>query len=337
METGGLHRIPKPLLFCLMALLVLDAAAAAAYSGWIAVPKGDSQRHLVKRASRAVSDYYRQVAAAAGVQKSQTVKKALDAMEEALRGATMADIEAALVKHSPMVEAVIAAERRRNQREVILQIIGADPKVRERVGEQGTIVLSGGEVLEGRELLSSAALEQLKTEPALAGMGELVTVEISRGQARLVAHPRELEYYQHLEMELDQLQKQLRRVQEASGALPLEGPGVIVEAADAPGGYLWEEIVHDQDIREIVNSLYHAGAEGVEIGGRRLGTAGWVRCVGPVVVVNGETVAANPIVIRAVGNPTRLEKSLRELQEVFARTGKRLSIEKKESITLTAR
>ena len=43
-----------------------------------------------------------------GVQKSQTVKKALDAMEEALRGATMADIEAAVVKHSPMVEVVIS-------------------------------------------------------------------------------------------------------------------------------------------------------------------------------------------------------------------------------------
>ena len=90
-------------------------------------------------------------------------------------------------------------------------------------------------------------------------------------------------------------------MQEESGTLPLEGPGVIVEAADAPGGYLWAEIVHDQDIREIVNSLYHAGAEGWRIGSWRLGTAGWVRCVGPVVVVNGETVAANPIVIRAVG------------------------------------
>jgi uncharacterized protein YlxW (UPF0749 family) len=140
-----------------------------------------------------------------------------------------------------------------------------------------------------------------------------------------------------LELELEQLRKQLRKVQEASGLLPLEGPGVIVEAADAPGGYLWEEIVHDQDIREIVNNLHHAGAKGVEIGGRRLGTGGWVRCVGPVVVVNGETVAANPIVVKAVGDPAKLRESLEELQEVFARTGKRLDIEEKDSITLAAR
>ena len=52
----------------------------------------------------------------------------------------MADMEAALVKHSPMVE-VHAAERRRNQRKSSPQIIGADPGG--SAGEQGTIVLSG--------------------------------------------------------------------------------------------------------------------------------------------------------------------------------------------------
>ena len=203
--------------------------------------------------------------------------------------------------------------------------------------EKDTIVLSGGEVLEGQELLSVATLEKLKGEPALAGMGELVTVEVAKGEARLVTHPRDLEYYQHLELELEQLQKQLRRVQKASGILPLEGQGIIVEAADAPGGYLWEEIVHDQDIREIINSLRHAGAKGIEIGGQRLGTDGWVRCVGPVVVVNGETVAANPIVVKAVGDPAGLRESLKELQEVFARTGKRLDIQERDSITLAAK
>ncbi len=189
----------------------------------------------------------------------------------------MADITAALVQHSGTVEAAIASEQRRRQREIILEIIGKDPKVRARGEEKDTIVLSGGEVLEGQELLSVATLEKLKGEPALAGMGELVTVEVAKGEARLVTHPRDLEYYQHLELELEQLQKQLRRVQKASGILPLEGQGIIVEAADAPGGYLWEEIVHDQDIREIINSLRHAGAKGIEIGGQRLGTDGWVR------------------------------------------------------------
>lgn len=337
METGGLNRIPKALLLGLMVLLIFNTAMAAAYGGWIPIPEAASEKKLVRRVGRAISDYYWQMAAAAGVHRSKAVRNVLEIMEEALQGDTMADITAALVQHSGTVEAAIASEQRRRQREIILEIIGKDPKVRARGEEKDTIVLSGGEVLEGQELLSVATLEKLKGEPALAGMGELVTVEVAKGEARLVTHPRDLEYYQHLELELEQLQKQLRRVQKASGILPLEGQGIIVEAADAPGGYLWEEIVHDQDIREIINSLRHAGAKGIEIGGQRLGTDGWVRCVGPVVVVNGETVAANPIVVKAVGDPAGLRESLKELQEVFARTGKRLDIQERDSITLAAK
>ena len=56
-----------------------------------------------------------------------------------------------------------------------------------------------------------------------------------------------------------------------------------------------------------------------------------------MVVVNGETVAANPIVVKAVGEPTGLKESLKGLQEVFARTGKQLHVEERDSITLTAR
>ena len=337
METRGLNRIPKALLLGLMLLLVLDALIAAAYGGWVSIPEQASQRQLVRKVGRAISGYYRQMAAAAGVQGSKAVKNALETLDEALQGDTMADITTALVQHSGTVETTIVSEKRRRQREIILRLIKADPKVRAGGQERGTIILSGGEVLEGGELLSSTTVEKLKGEPALAGTAELVTVQVVRGEAGLVSHPRDLEFYQHLELELEQLKQQLRRVQEANGSLPLEGHGVIVEAADAPGGYLWEEIVHDQDIREIINSLRHAGAKGIEIGGQRLGAGGWVRCVGPVVVVNGVTVAANPIVVKAVGDPAGLKDSLKELQEVFARTGKRLDIKERDSIILAAK
>lgn len=331
-----MSRLPKSLLLIAAVVLVLDTIAAVAYSGWVRVPEEVSRTKLVKEAGRAIGDYYRQLAASAGVQGSKSVQKALGVMEAALRGKnTMAEITAALLNHSAAVEAAILSEQRRRQREIILRIIGGDPKV--RVTEKGTIVLSGGEVLEGEEFLGAVSLEKLKSEPALAGSAELVTVEVVRGKASVGSHPRHLEYFQHLEAELEQLKRQLQRVQEEAGFLPLEGPGVVVEAADAPGGYLWEEIVHDQDIREIINNLRHAGARGIEVGGQRLGCDGWVRCVGPVVVVNGETVAANPIVVKAVGEPAGLKESLKGLQEVFARTGKQLHVEERDSITLTAR
>lgn len=333
----GLNRLPKYLLLLVICVLMIDTLVAAAWVGWLPITGTVSDRTLAKRAVKVIIDYYRQMARSAGVQNTKPVKRALSDMGRALEGKTMPEVMAALVSQSHSVEAAIGSEKRRRQREAILRIVKADPWVRRRDHVSGTILISSQEVLEGKELLSPAGIANIKEEPILRGMGELVTVEVANGKARILSPPGDLAYYQGMESELEYLRAQLEQVREASGEVTIKGPGVIIEAADAPGGYQWEEIVHEQDIREIVNMLYFAGARGVEIGGQRMGTGGWVRCVGPVVVVNGKTVAANPIVIKAVGQPEQLGQSLKELQEVFARTGKRLDIEGSEQITLLPR
>ena len=329
----GPNRIPKYLLVVLIGILLLDTLAVAAWIGWVPVPENASDRSMAKRAVKVIVDYYRQMARSAGVYNAKAVTKALTDMERALKGKTMSEMMAALVSQSHNVEAAIGSEKRQRQREIVAKIIEADPEVQEGF-KRGTILISGGEVLEGKGLLSSASIKRIKDEPTLRGMGELITIEVSNGKATIMSPPGDLEYYKRMESELEQVEIQLERIREASGEGTLKGAGITIQAADAPNGYLWEEIVHEQDIREIVNTLYFAGAKGVEIGGQRLGTGGWVRCVGPVVVVNGKTVAANPIVIKAVGKPEELRDSLRDLQEVFARTGKRLDIKESEQIIL---
>ncbi|NLA59426.1 MAG: hypothetical protein GX855_11065, partial [Firmicutes bacterium] len=148
MEAGRLNRIPKALVLGVIVILIVDTLITAAYGGWLPIPENVSQRNMVRRVGRAISDYYWQMAAAAGVRESSAVRKALESMEEALQGRTMVDITAALVQHSRAVEAAIASEGRRHQREVILRLIREDPKVRGGNEGDGTIVLSGGEVLE---------------------------------------------------------------------------------------------------------------------------------------------------------------------------------------------
>ena len=328
------NRMPKYVLLLVIGILLLDTLVAAAWLGWLPIPEKASDRYVAKRAVKVIVDYYRQMARSAGVHNTTAVNRALTDMEKALQGKTMPEIMAALVSQSHGVEAAIGSEKRRHQREILLQIIEADPKVRKGGYQRATILISGEGVMEGTELLSSASIKRIREEPFLRRMGELITIEVSNGKAGIISPPGDLEYYQSMELELEQVKIQLQRVREASGEVTLKGVGVIIQAADAPNGYLWEEIVHEQDIREIVNTLYFAGARGVEIGGQRLGTGGWVRCVGPVVVVNGKTVAANPIMIKAVGKPDQLRESLQELQEVFARTGKRLDITGSEEITL---
>ncbi len=59
-------------------------------------------------------------------------------------------------------------------------------------------------------------------------------------------------------------------------------------------------IVHDRDIREIVNELFAAGAEAISVNGQRLVASSSIRCVGPVVLVNSTQVAP-PFMIKAIG------------------------------------
>ena len=68
---------------------------------------------------------------------------------------------------------------------------------------------------------------------------------------------------------------------------------------------LSENIIHDQDVLRVVNELWASGAEAISINNIRLGPNSSVRCVGPVVNVNGAKVAS-PIKIRAIGDQDTL-------------------------------
>lgn len=93
------------------------------------------------------------------------------------------------------------------------------------------------------------------------------------------------------------------------GALtPLEGPGVIVTLQDSrlPVTSLsGDKNIHDLDVLRIVNELWSAGAEGISVNNHRAGTATSIRCVGPVVHVDGIPISS-PVVIRAIGDSQTL-------------------------------
>lgn len=145
----------------------------------------------------------------------------------------------------------------------------------------------------------------------------------------------EKEQNRKLEAQLVKIQKDVGKVEEAmanrqsaaasilqelevsrmlSGAVQVEGPGLIVTLQDNPNAANSNEItkyiVHEQDIRRVVNELYAAGAEGISINNQRLVSNSAIRCVGPTVIVNGVKSAA-PFVITAIGDSVTLENALR--------------------------
>ena len=112
----------------------------------------------------------------------------------------------------------------------------------------------------------------------------------------------------------DIIRKELYDAKLLLGLVQVKGDGVIVTVNDSntPATSLLnpeDEVLHDGDLLSIINELRAAGAEAISINGQRITSFSEIRCVGPVVVINKERVAA-PFVIKAIGRPEYLESSL---------------------------
>jgi uncharacterized protein YlxW (UPF0749 family) len=105
---------------------------------------------------------------------------------------------------------------------------------------------------------------------------------------------------------LQALQAELERQQLLAGLVPVEGPGVMVLLDDSqteiPAGVDPNQyIVHEHDLRDIVNVLWMAGSEAMAINDERLVSHSSIYCVGSTVMVN-DTRLSPPYLIRAIGN-----------------------------------
>src|SRR5206468_1983142 len=90
---------------------------------------------------------------------------------------------------------------------------------------------------------------------------------------------------------------ELRRLELDSGSVPVTGPGVRIEldeppaptsaANGRPGTTPQEQVavLHDRDIRAVVNQLWAAGAEAVAVNGLRLTSTSFIRFAGESVLV----------------------------------------------------
>jgi len=102
-----------------------------------------------------------------------------------------------------------------------------------------------------------------------------------------------------------------------AGTVAVHGPGIVVVLRDSPlrtpsesQEVVNDHIIHDYDIRGIVNDLFVAGAEAISVNGQRLIATSSIRCVGPVVLVNSTQVAP-PFIIKVIGKPETLEGALK--------------------------
>jgi len=90
------------------------------------------------------------------------------------------------------------------------------------------------------------------------------------------------------------------------GMTDIEGNGVIIviddnrEVDTAEFSNVSGLLIHQDDIINIVNELFNAGADAISVGGQRIVGSTSIMCDGNVIRVNGQQVGV-PIQIRAIG------------------------------------
>ncbi len=151
------------------------------------------------------------------------------------------------------------------------------------------------------------------------------------------------------------LNARLNSLQMAAGLTPVAGKGIRITlddnastAKNADASSFLPGIVHDFDLLQTVNELRLANAEAISIkgAGQSEGTRvnGYtpIRCVGPVIQVEGQPVAA-PFTIEAIGNAVALDKAvnmqggiLYNLKDASRGPALQIKTEQIDSLTLPA-
>lgn len=103
-----------------------------------------------------------------------------------------------------------------------------------------------------------------------------------------------------------------------AGVAPIRGPGLVVTLndaqRDAQGRFPRDAspddlVVHQQDIDAVLNALWSAGAEGIQLQDQRIIGTSAPRCVGNTLLLNGRTYSP-PYVVAAVGDTAAMQAAL---------------------------
>ncbi len=108
------------------------------------------------------------------------------------------------------------------------------------------------------------------------------------------------------------LSEQLKRAELMAGFVDVKGPGIIVTLKDMDSTKTQnnvlsngEALIHDEDLRRVINELCAAGAEAICVNESRIIGTSAIRCVGPTILVNDKKMAP-PYVIKAIGDTNQL-------------------------------
>lgn len=331
----------KILVVLVLLLFVVNGAVLAILTGYIKLPYQALPLEAAKNAGMLLVDYSQRVARDLGVEQNQAVRAALAKFKfELEQAANPEQVAQVILRFGRETQDITLREQESLRREELLSIIRQEPRLSSMLGE-ATITVTrseekGLEIDDPARLLSPETKDKMKKSKALALLGQVVEVKVVDGRASLVTPVSVLERLKHAEKEVEALRARLQEVKTSAGLAPFSGSGIIVRLYDADESTGMGEIVHDFDVRDIVNELFSAGATGVAVNSQRIVTNSSIRCAGPVILVNQKPIAVNPVTIYALGDPEVLDSSLDLVRAQFKASGVRLETERATDITLPA-
>ena len=132
----------------------------------------------------------------------------------------------------------------------------------------------------------------------------------------------------------DKLSIEWERNRLLAGLTDVKGPGIVIVLDDAPPGkvdFVSDTLlVHDQDIKIILNELKAAGAQAISINGERVTAVSEQVCVGPTILINKNRHSV-PYEISAIGNPDVLYDALVNSEHVQLMIRDNINVEIKKS------
>ncbi len=284
--------------------------------------------------------YTQRLAQDLGVHNRSSVREAMASFNYEMTLAKDGDeLSRIIFNQGRQVQETIVREWDALLRENILAMVNQDDNLKHITGRtEFTIKVSASEgILVEPDILHEDTKEGIleRYREGKMTQEQLFRLEYEEGRSRMLVPYNPLDYIQSLNEEIDSLRVSLHELRVSSGLAEMSGEGLHIKLYDAPNGHTARDIIHDTDVRDVVNELLAAGAKGVSVGGQRLVSTSSIRCVGPVIRVNHREISANPVIIEAVGNPEVLSSALDivrfslELHRNF-----RMEIEERDNLVL---
>lgn len=126
---------------------------------------------------------------------------------------------------------------------------------------------------------------------------------------------------------LKELQKELDEANKLLGLTEITGSGIVLTIRDNDitsakdiVGNPNEALVHDEDLRQMINELKNAGAEAISINDQRIVFGTSITCSGAIVRVN-DVKLNSPFVIKVIGNVNSLG-GIARVRRIFINNGR---------------